>query len=382
MFTILITGQQIQTLSSFSGKNFPVTSCYLNVDRRQYPQKTYITALKDLIKRAQSSIANQKFTSEQTKSVENDRKKILRYITTEFTDEKTRGVALFSSAGNNIWQRFLLPRPFPNELVADIRPYIQPLLRLLDEFERYCTVLVDKEKSRIYLIYLGEIEEYTFLFDKVPKNIKEPGWAAKAPSHIQRRHLHYVHQHLKHTADVLWEYYKEEPFDRLLIGGSVEVLTDFKRTLHSYLQQRFAGKISLEINAPMKQVLEASLKVEEKIERAAEAKLVAKLLEGHQTQRFCVTGLSDTLLALQEDKVHTLIISDGFKSTGYKCSHCGYFNIDNGNCSFCSQKMAGVPDLVEEAVKLAIWQNCEIEYVVNHPIMPELGNIGAILRFK
>jgi peptide chain release factor subunit 1 len=194
--------------------------------------------------------------------------------------------------------------------------------------------------------------------------------------------LHHVHLHLKHTAEVLWTYYKKEPFDRLIIGGSVEVLTDFDRCLHSYLQQRIAGRISLDINAPIKPVLEESMKIEAGIERAAEAKLVAKLLEGFQTQQYCVTGLSDTLLALQEDKVHTLVLSDGFKRSGYKCDNCGYFNIDNGNCSFCSQKMVTIPDIIEEAVKLAVKQNCEIEYVVNHPIMPELGNIGAVLRFK
>jgi peptide chain release factor subunit 1 len=379
---MIISRQQIQTLTSYTGNNFPVTSCYLNVDRRQYPQKTYLTALKDMFKQAQPNLANQKFSAEQQKSIEADQQKIVSYLTSEFTDEKSRGIAIFSSSGNNIWQIFLLPRPFPSELIVDARPYIQPLLRLLDEYERYCTVLMDKEKSRIFLVYLGLIEEYTSLSDIIPKNVREPGWAAKSPSHIQRRHLHHVHQHLKHTAEVLWSYYKKEPFDRLIIGGSVEVLTDFERTLHSYLQQRVAGRISLDINAPVKQVLDESLKIEEQIERAAEAKLVAKLLEGFQTRQYCVTGLSDTLLALQEDKVHTLVLSDGFKRSGYKCSHCGYFNIDNGNCSFCSQKMITIPDIIEEAVKLAVKQNCEIEYVVNHPIMPELGNIGAMLRFK
>lgn len=143
----MITRQQIQSLSTFSGNQYPITSCYLNIDRRQYPQKTYITALKELIKQAQFRIANLKFTTEQMKSVE-------------------------------------------------------------------------------------------------------------------------------------------------------------------------------------------------------------------------------------------LVVRDGFKSSGYKCSHCGYFNIDNGNCSFCSQPMTAIPDLVEEAVKLAVRRNCEIEYIVNHPIMPELGSIGALLRFK
>lgn len=379
---MIITRQQIHILSSYLGNNFPVTSCYLNVDQKQYPQKTYLTALKGLIKQAQSQIANQKFTIEQLKSIEADHQKIVSYISTEFADGKSRGVVMFSSSGNKIWQVFLLPRPMPNELVTDSRPYIQPLLRLLDEYERYCTVLVDKEKSRIFLVYLGAIEEYTSLFDTIPKNVREPGWASKSPSHIQRRHLHHVHLHLKHTAEVLWAYYKKEPFERLIIGGTAEILADFEHCLHSYLQQRIAGRINLELNTPIKQVLDESLKVEEKIERAAEAKLVAKLLEGFQTQQYCVTGISDTLLALQEDKVHTLVLTDGFKRAGYKCGHCGYFNIDSGNCAFCSQKMAAISDIIEEAVKLAVKQDCEIEYVVNHPIMPELGNIGAILRFK
>ncbi|MCX7918105.1 MAG: hypothetical protein N3A72_00580 [bacterium] len=379
---MLITRQHVQELSSFSGNKFPVTSCYLNTTHKQTPQKTYITTAKDLIKSSLATLDEKNLSAEQRKSVESDCKRISRYITSEFTPNKTRGVALFSSSGNNFWQVFQLPCPFPNELVIDAKPYIQPMVRMLDEYERYCVVLVNKEKARIFIVYLGQIEEYTSLFDEVPKKVRRPGWASGAASHVERHIQYHVHLHLKHTADVLWSYYKKEPFDRLIIGGTKEILSDFERALHSYLQQRIAGRLNLELTASIEQVLEQSLAVEQKIERAAEAKLVAKLLEGQQTNQFTVTGISDTLLALQEDKVHTLIIADGFKKSGYKCLHCGYFNIDNGNCPFCSEKMQPITDVVEEAVKLAIKQNCEIEYVVGHPIMPELGNIGALLRFQ
>jgi hypothetical protein len=37
-------------------------------------------------------------------------------------------------------------------------PDLAPLLRLLDEHERYAVALVDKEKARLFSVFLGEIE--------------------------------------------------------------------------------------------------------------------------------------------------------------------------------------------------------------------------------
>ena len=42
----------------------------------------------------------------------------------------------------------------------DKAPYIQPLLDILDNYKQYAVLLVDKESARLFLVHLGEIEEY------------------------------------------------------------------------------------------------------------------------------------------------------------------------------------------------------------------------------
>jgi hypothetical protein len=50
------------------------------------------------------------------------------------------------------------------------------LLSLIDDYERYGVVLSDKERGRLFTVYLGEIAEHAdFLADLPVRRIKSPG---------------------------------------------------------------------------------------------------------------------------------------------------------------------------------------------------------------
>src|SRR5712672_3434848 len=44
------------------------------------------------------------------------------------------------------------------------KPYVRPLLELIDEHERYGVVLTDREHARLFSIFLGELEEHQEVF--------------------------------------------------------------------------------------------------------------------------------------------------------------------------------------------------------------------------
>ena len=78
----------------------------------------------------------------------------------------------------------------------DVQPHLAPLYALLGEYERVAAILIDKERARLFIVYLGAIEEQRELRDWVPGKQATGGWFALAQTHYARRHEEYVLHHV------------------------------------------------------------------------------------------------------------------------------------------------------------------------------------------
>src|SRR5437763_361477 len=79
----------------------------------------------------------------------------------------TRGVALFSSSKAGLWEAAELPRPTADLATVADQPYVLRLETLIETYESFCTVIVDRERARIFLATMGRIQEERDLFDEV-----------------------------------------------------------------------------------------------------------------------------------------------------------------------------------------------------------------------
>ena len=87
---------------------------------------------------------------------------------------KSRGLAVF--AGQNLWQVYRLPMAPGNHIVIDRTPHVKPLIHLFRRHPRFCAVLVDKERARLFLIQMGEIQDYSMVLSEVPKHHEQGGF--------------------------------------------------------------------------------------------------------------------------------------------------------------------------------------------------------------
>ena len=90
---------------------------------------------------------------------------------------------------------------------------------------------------------LREIEQ---IHDEVFGQHDQGGWSQ---SRYQRGIEKEKDDHLKHTGDALMRHFKQQPFQRLIVGGPREVAADFESKLHHYLQERLAGRIEVDGSA-------------------------------------------------------------------------------------------------------------------------------------
>jgi peptide chain release factor subunit 1 len=370
----------VKKLAGWSGNGIPVSSLYLDVDGRRYPRRQdYELRADQLCHRLREDASGR--AREARRSVERDSARITSFIR-EMDRGPTRGVALFSSHSAGLWEDVLLPRPVPDKATLAERPYVLPLETILETQEAFCTVLVDREKARIFLSRLGRIREQTGVFDDVPGQHDQGGWSqARYQRHIEE----HVGKHLKHVAEVLLRFFKRRGFDHLIVAGPEEVVPEFERDLHDYLRRRIVGRTTLAMTATPEEVLERSLAIEEVVERTRQGEVLQRLQSEAAAGRHAVTGLPAVLGALSEGRVEALVVPFGFEADGFRCTSCGRLAMRGRTCPTCRGPLEPITDVVERAVALALQQNARVETIRpannNDNGEGQLREVGALLRY-
>jgi peptide chain release factor subunit 1 len=366
----------LKKLAGWKADGHPVSSFYLDVDGRRYPRR------QDYLQRAEALChgmvrAGEALGRHAKTSVCRDTQHMLEVVGT-LDRGGTRGVALFSSAEAGLWEEVLVPRPIRDRATLSDRPYLLPLEAVVQTSESFCTVLVDREKARIFLARMGRIAEETDVFDEVPGQHDQGGWAqARYQRHIEEVMGH----HLKHVALVLMQFFKRRGFDHLILAGPEELIPEFERGLHDYLRRRVIARIGLAMNASPSEVLARSQAIEEEVEAEAERRVIERLESGHNAVR----GLSEALVALNEGRVQTLVVPFGASREGLRCTSCERLAVEGSACATCGGPLERVADIVEHAVASALRQGSRVETIglASEPAAPADGadGVGALLRY-
>jgi peptide chain release factor subunit 1 len=372
--------ERIRSLAGWNTGGFPVTTLYLDLDGRRRPRRRdYVRRAEDLVEAAcdqARALGRDSFLS-----VCDDANKVRSFVQHDLDRRGAlRGLAVFSCSRAGLWEAVELSHPIRDGVRVGDRPHLVPLEALLELAETFCTLLVDRERARIFLSSLGEIEEVSRLLDDVPGQHEQGGWAqARLQRHIQD----HVHRHLKHVADTLLRIQRGRPFDHLVLAGPEEAVAELERDLHDYARRRILARLSLPMTASADDVLERVTDLEVELEAAREREAVDRLLSeaGSATGR-AVTGMADTLTALEANRAEILVVAEDLRATGVRCRRCGHLAArQEGPCESCGGPVAEVPDLVEEAVELALRHRCRVETVGDGRPLADVGGAGALLRF-
>ena len=95
-----------------------------------------------------------------------------------------------------------------------------------------------------------------------------------------------------------------------------------------------------------------------------------------------VTGLENTVKAIGEWRVHTLVMVDGARLEGSMCAGCGWVEPAGASqCSHCNKPAGKVEDVSEQLAVAAVEHDAEVLYVKAGSGLEKQGSIGAILRW-
>src|SRR5439155_11282573 len=163
--------------------------------------------------------------------------RVRSYFGQEFDAKGTRGVAVFSAVGAELFEVLRLPEPITSEVVIDDSPFIEPLTRSPGG-DGYCALLINRQVARVLIGGTDGMREVASIVDDVHRWHDQGGWSQ---ARYQRGIVKETRDHVKHAADELFKRFKAGTVQRLIIGTPDELRGEIESRLHSYLRERIAG---------------------------------------------------------------------------------------------------------------------------------------------
>lgn len=347
-----------------------VLSLYLHTDPSKVNPETAKLQLRNLLK---------------TVDLPDDAQVIENYIDLEY-DWSAKGLVFFSNQDAVFFRAYPLGSSVANAVYLDKKPTVRPLVRLLDTFTGWSVVLVDKQGANLFSFNLGELGEVEGITGDDVKQAKRGGGNAMpgrmGGSGVSAKVENIIEKNIKEVIDFAIDFFQQHHIRRIMIGGTDENISRFKEELPKSWQSLVVGDFPMSMTASHPEVLEQAteeaLAAQEKLNNSLVEQAITLSAKGSTG----VTGLIDTLNAIHEGRVRTLLVSQDFEQEGYRCAGCGYLTTQElAKCPFCGSSFEMIETAVEMAVQEALRKNADVKIVQGNETLDKAGHITAILRY-
>jgi peptide chain release factor subunit 1 len=290
-----------------------------------------------------------------------------------------RSLAVFCSSLDDLFEMVQLARQVPGRIVIEPAPYVEPMIAALEN-RQWLVALVNRRTARLLSGSPERLRERERRDDRVRGQSEVGGWSqANYERSAEEDALH----HLRGVAEDVNRRWRAERFDRIVLGGPQEAVARFEEMLADEVRSRLVPeKVDVDItSATEAQVRTAVEEIVTEDERRGEAEALTRLSDAVGAGRRGVVGLQDTLAALNERRVQTLLLSPSFDAAGRRCPSCGMLVAeDTKRCPADGTGTDEVDHVREAVVEAAVTQDAEVMVLRHHDDQPPHG-IAAILRF-
>jgi hypothetical protein len=361
----------------------PVVSLYLDLDPERFATApARVSQVRSLIDGATREVENDRaLTHEERIALREDLERMRSYLLSrEPPFRGARGLAVFCSARDDLFEVVQMRGPVDARVMIERMPYVEPLIRAADT-RNWCVALVSRRKAWILGGPADGLRERGRIEDTVHGQHDQGGWSQ---ANYERSVEKDVDDHLRRVAELLYRRWRREHFDRLVLGGPIEISSRLEGFLQDDVRARLLPqRIDVDISSASEdQIRGAVMMLVEEDRREHERDALNRLADGIGHSSRGAGGPQDTVEALNERRVETLLLEGGFRRAGSRCPACGLLRAEvEGRCPADGTEVEKVEDLREAAVEAALAQDAEVLTVTHYGDLGPFQGIGAILRY-
>lgn len=307
------------------------------------------------------------------------------------------GLALFASEALGLWRVHTFRRSFQNELGTDHIPHLAQLARLADDHEPALVVVADSTGADLYQVLLGDLAVEESLRAVAPRREAEE-WSPGA-AHQERpsergekdaRHAEgFAQRNRRRAAEEAATLFDRVPGSHVVLVGTAENVAAFERELPERLRAAVIARIPrprewASGDGPRRDgVVAGAAAAIRDHERAIEEKTVNEVVARSLRGGLAVLGPEDVVLAVNEGRIHRLVLEEDFQRAGWRCANCDALGPTAEAaevCPYCGGALIAVHHLGEALVARTLGEGGEVEVVAHSNKLHSYRSVGAFLR--
>lgn len=317
-------------------------------------------------------------------------------LTSQAEEPEKHGLALFACEGRSLWRPMSFRRPFTPELCTDAIPHLVQLARLADDFEPAIVVVPDQAGTDVYEVRLGDLAAEASLRGLVPRRERDgsnpgagrPGQRLERQEKDARRQEALVRKHRRAAAEEVQLRLARTPGAHLVLVGTAANVAAIERELPERLRARVIARLprprewESADGARRDGVVAGAAEAVAEHERAAERRVVEALVGEALRGGLGVVGPEDVVQAVNEGRVHRLVLEEDFQRAGWQCDRCAALGASRGAdlCPYCGGDLHTVQQLGEALVARALAGGAQVEVVAHANRLHGYRGVGAFLR--
>jgi peptide subunit release factor 1 (eRF1) len=370
----------ITRLAAFASSTFPVVSVYLNTEPDQHGRTPDVVPY---LHREFKALARTFMrSSPELHSFERDAERVLSYAA-EKIDRASQGVAIFACWGaDEFFEVIQLTTPFgANHVSADNQPHLYGLAEVDERYPLYAAVLADTNTACIYVFGLGQVIGAEQVKGRKVHRVKVGGWSQ---ARYQRRAVNAHHEHAKEVVEHLARIVREDKISHIIFAGDQVVIPLLQEQLPLEMVP-MVEVMKIDIHAPEKDVLAATLATLQHQERRTAIEKVEHLLQQYRGRQLAVIRPQETLGALVKGQVEELLISGGMEPSGEQPEDeqsilpLSASDTAEGNAESIAVRQAPMPDLL---VTRARQTGAIVTVIEDSALLESVGGVGGFLRWR
>lgn len=325
-----------------------------------------------------------------------------------YTHEPPHGVAFIAQPAAGEFRAIPLAVPATNHVAVGPTPHLTPLARLMDAYAPLALLVADSKQAFLHTFVLGSHTR-----DVAMQNAKwdlQP--SAVGNRMIERNALNAAEQAMENFAKAIAEETRrilsEENIRQLIVAANDQMTATLMDHFPKEVRDCVIGTMAADIRDTPAALLVRALPIVEGTKRAREEDVVQRLTTAALSPGgLGVFGARETLAALQNGQVQTLVLADDFRADGWADDTLGLVGTgavpDTHPAGGDTANLRAV-DLTDAMLRLALMTDAEFTFVTMRdaevPETPneaeethgeragaprtlrEHGGIGAILRFR